>query len=294
MIPGVDVHAGYGKINWKLVATAGYRFAYCKSAEGNEPQRDDLTWRRNVDEAQANGIVAGIYSVPWPLPYGDDKPAGRHPLEQAERFHARVGGYGSRAGELSPAVDAEWPPPEDWAKWGCTAQQISDWLREHCEALTLLFGRLPVIYTYPHWWRTLARGADVSWASRYQLWLADYSWPQEGHPPDGWLAPRMSWVRPTWDDWTICQHSADGSKARVPGIVAPAVDRNIIRDEDTLERLQGLVRLGPDDDTLPDLRVAMGLPPQPIVTVLPDTIEGIRCTRCQLQSCDGTCPFDAA
>lgn len=289
MLPGVDVHAGYGRIDWGLVAVAGYRFVYAKGPEGNEPNRDDLTWRRNVDEAQANGVAAGIYVVPWPLPHGPGLPAGRHPLEQAERFHVRVRGYGGREGELSPAVDAEWPPPEEWAKWGCSAPQISEWLREHCEAVTLLWGRLPIIYTYPHWWRTLAAGADVSWASRYMLWIADYSWPQAGHPPDGWAPTKLSWVRATWDDWTICQHSADGSLVRVPGIPACPVDRNVIRDETTLERLRGIVRIGPDDDTLPDVRLSVG--PQPIVRTMPDTL--IPCPRCHLQGCDGACP-DAA
>lgn len=285
MIPGVDVHAGYGRINWKLVAAAGYRFAYCKGPEGNEARKDDLTWRRNVDEARANGLVVGVYMVPWMLPHGPDKPAGRSPLEQAQRFFERVQGFGSRIGDLAPAIDIEWPPPEKWAEWGCSAPQISEWLREHCEAVTLLWGRLPVLYTYPHWWRTLAAGADVSWASRYMLWLADYSWPQEGHPPKGWNPPKMSWVKSAWEDWAICQHSADGSSARVPGIPVSPVDRNVIRDEDTLERLQGIIRLGPDDDTLPDLRIALG--PQSIVTVLPDTL--LPCRYCGLQSCDETC-----
>ena len=282
MIPGLDVHAGYGRVNWKLVAAAGYRFTYCKGPEGNEPMKDDLTWRRNVDEAQANGLAAGVYMVPWYLPYGAGKPAGRHPVEQAERFHKRLGGFGSEIGTLPPAIDIEWPPPEKWAEWGCTAPQISAWLRDHCEAVEHLWGRSPLLYLYPHHWRELARGADVSWARRYDVWWADYGWPGEGAPPDGWTPPHWSW-QSTWEDWVICQHSAQGSSVRVPGIPACPVDRNVIRDEHTLERLRGFARLGPDDDTLPEIRIG----PQPIVTVLPDTL--LPCRFCGLQSCDGTC-----
>lgn len=277
MIPGVDVHAAYGRINWKLVAAAGYRFVWAKSAEGNEPHKDDLTWQRNTAEAQANGLAAGVYFFPYPLPPGA---AGRGPLEQAERFHSRVGGFGSQPGELAPVIDAEWPAPQDWAKWGCRAQQLSDWLREHCEAVTLLFGRLPVIYTYPHWWRTLAAGADVSWASRYRLWLADYSWTVEGHPVAGWAPPKLSWVRPTWVEWAACQHSADGSLVRVPGIPACPVDRNVIRDEATLAALTGVPQAA---DTQPELYRVESEPA--IVHAFPPSLI---CERCGFTEC--RCP----
>lgn len=238
MLAGVDVHAGYGVIDYRSVASEGYRFVYAKCAEGNEARRDDLTWRRNVDAARAAGLAVGIYNVPWYLPYGADLPAGRHPVEQAERFHARCGGFGSELGTLPPAIDVEWPPPEEWAKWGCSAAQISRWLRDHCEAVELLWSRAPIIYLYPHLYRELARAADVSWMRRYDAWWADYGWPGEGSPPDGWQPSHWSW-QSTWDDWTMCQHSAKGSLVRVPGISACPVDRDVIRDEATLQRLLG-------------------------------------------------------
>lgn len=237
-LPGLDVHAGYGRINFKLVAEAGYRFVWCKSTEGNEPRKDDTSWVRNCAEASMNGMRAGVYHFPYPLP--QDGTPGRHPLEQAERFHRRVGGLGSQEGELSPVIDAEWPPPHDWARWGCTGPQLSEWLREHCHAVSLLFGRTPVIYTYPDWWRRLIQsGADTSWASRYPLWFADYAWLGEGVPPVGWAPPHLSWVHATWDRWDVCQHSAEGSKVRVPGIPACPVDRDVIRTEAVLRRLCG-------------------------------------------------------
>lgn len=247
MIAGIDVHAGYSHIDYRAVAAAGYRFVYAKCAEGNEARKDDLTWRRNVTEAAENGLAVGVYSVPWMLPYGDDKPAGRHPVEQAERFFARCKGFGSEAGTLPPAVDIEWPPPELWAKWGCTAPQISAWLEEHCKAVERLWGRVPLIYSYPAWWRELARGADVSWASRYPLWWANYGWPGEGTPPDGWTPPSWHW-QSTWTEWAICQHSAQGSSVMVPGVPACPVDRNVIRDEQTLQRLLGIEELTPGVD----------------------------------------------
>lgn len=234
MIPGVDVFAGYGAIDFNLVASAGYRFAYIKGQEGNTGK--DPAYERNVMRARDAGIIVGAYSFAFPLP-SDPKHPGRGPLEQAELYFRACSGLGSQPGELSPSLDLEWPPPEEWAKWKCSPQQISDWGHECAEAMTLLWGRSPVIYTYPFWWRTLALGADVSWAARYPLWFADYAWPGEGTPPNDWTPPHLSWVEQTWQQWAVCQHSADGSKVRVPGIPACPVDRDVVRNEATLAML---------------------------------------------------------
>lgn len=263
MIPGVDVYQGYGPIDWNLVAASGVRFAWIKCREANDYK--DENYERNVQRARATGIHVGAYHVAHPLPKdvpGRPFKTGRTPLEQAELFFKGCAGLGSDPGELSPALDLEWPAPEDWQKWGCSAQQISDWARECCEAMALLWGRLPIIYVYPHWWRTLAHGADVSWAARYPLWLADYGWRDEGSPPDDWNAPHLSWVSSAWERWDACQHSAQGSSVRVPGIPACPVDRDVIRDEETLRRLTGQSAWDPDADTQPRL-VPIVRPPVP-------------------------------
>lgn len=233
---GFDCFSGYGNIDFQKAADAGYRFVWVKCVEGNEGR--DPKYVKYVADAQAADLAVGPYHFAYPLP-DDGVHAGRDPKEQAKRFFDGCKGLGSQPGELSPALDLEWPPPEEWTKWGCTAQQISDWARECCEEMTLLWGRQPIIYTYPYWWRTLAAKADVSWASEYPLWYADYSWPQAGHPPFGWVPPKLDWVSSTWTDWAACQHSANGSKASVPGVPAVPVDRNIIRDERAFRVLRG-------------------------------------------------------
>lgn len=240
MIPGLDVHAGYGTIDWDRVASAGYRFAWAKCSEGNQGNGKfvDPQFARNVAECKRVGILVGAYHFAFPLP-SDGKNKFRSAKEQAQIAFERSGGLGSEPGDLCHALDAEWPPTNEWSKWGCTAQQISDWLREYCEEATLLWGRPPIIYTYPAWWKTLSANADTSWASAYYLWFANYEWPGEGTPPDGWEPPLMSWVASTWSDWAVCQHSADGSPVKVPGIVAKYVDRNVCKDETTLSQLCG-------------------------------------------------------
>lgn len=236
MIPGFDCWAGYGNIDFNLAASAGYRFVWVKCQEGNSG-RDPL-YLRNVQRAKDAGIVTGAYHFAYPLPE-DGKNANRGPKDQARLFWEKSDGLGSREGELTPALDLEWPPPQEWAKWSCTAPQINDWARECCEAMTLLWGRRPVIYTYPHWWKTLSAGADTSWASCYPLWLADYFWLGEGVPDKA--PPKLSWVSKTWDDWAACQHSAEGSKVRIPGVPAVPVDRNVMKDEETLKKLSSNV-----------------------------------------------------
>jgi hypothetical protein len=94
-----------------------------------------------------------------------------------------------------------------------------------------------VIYTYPWWWHWL-EGIPTSWASSYRLWFADYGWPGVVLPPDGWISPHAHGVAETWPDgWKICQYSAERSAERVPGVDACPVDRDCIRNEETLLEL---------------------------------------------------------
>lgn len=264
MIPGLDVYSGYGRINWKLVASAGYRFTWVKCAEGNDPKKDDTSYRRNIDESRANGMAAGAYFFAYPLPYGEGKPTGRSPLDQAARFAEVSGLLGSRPGELAPAFDLEWPPPEQWSYWGCTAESISEWGREFCEAITLLWGRLPVIYTYP-WFESRLGVSDDHWAGRYPLWMAAYTHPGEGMPPESKEPP----IPPPWHDWAVWQHSADGSTVHVPGVPVSHVDRDVIKNEETFRRLTNERVWDPDAETQPSVRPPVAPPEWATVTRLP-------------------------
>lgn len=127
-------------------------------------------------------------------------------------------------GELPPALDAEWPEVGDGGKWGVTAASMSAWLHEYCVEVEVLWGRKPIIYTYPFYWKAMASAADVSWAAAYDLWIANYMHIEKDElPPDA--API---IPPPWSDWTGWQWSADRG-VRVPGI-AVDVDRNVVRD----------------------------------------------------------------
>ena len=64
-----------------------------------------------------------------------------------------------------------------------------------------LTGRVPIIYTYPNFWRTAM--ADTNEFTRYPLWIADYRGNEAPEVPGGW---------PTWTFW---QTTDSGS---IPGI----------------------------------------------------------------------------
>lgn len=263
MIFGIDVHAGYGAIDWQRARDeGGVRFAWLKCTEGNEPGID-AQFARSHAECARLGIPHGAYHVAYPL---RDDPAhpGRSPLAQVERAFAACGGLGSAPGELAHMIDVEWPAPEDAAHWGCSRPQISAWLREYCQLAADRWGRKPVIYTYPAWWAWLAASADVSWASEYLLWWADYGWPHDGPPPSDWTPPHFSWAAGTWSDWAVCQFSARGSLARVPGVNACPIDRDCIRTEAMLLRLRGLPEDIHDRPTEPSLIVHPSVPLDPI------------------------------
>ncbi len=243
MIQGVDVHAGYQKIDWAITAKH-VRFCYAKCTTGNSPGVDGQ-FENNVEGCRANGVPVGSYHYAFCLPPHPDHP-GRSPEEEADRHWAAAQGVGAVAGDLPPMVDAEHPAPKDFddypgnteRKFGCTRPQVSAWLKAHCEHHTKLWGRKPTIYTYGDYWRWLLSGADMSWASEYEVVFADdydkYKGP--GTPADGVNPSHWSWVSKTWSTWAMWQYSADGSPTRIPGINACPIDRDCMRDDGTLDR----------------------------------------------------------
>ncbi len=256
MILGIDVHAGYDAvrpIDWDIAAGAGVDFAIAKGTLGNEPPGDDRSFRRNVAGAKAAGVPVGFYHFAFPLPSGPGLPAGRSPREQADRAFAFSAGLGSDAGELPPALDLEWPPrmgrlkPGDktgpvidlWSHWNVDGASICDWALEWLEHATTLWGRRPLLYTYPDFWRSLGRHGMNPEFAEYPLWIATYP----ASTKAAWLPPEGAKpieVGPWGKNWDIWQFAADGSTVRVPGVHAAPIDRNCMRDRAALRRLLGL------------------------------------------------------
>lgn len=198
MIRGFDASSAQGLLNFGKLDPA-LRFVILKAQQGNDGF--DPFFERNMRAALAAGLVPFPYCFAYPLP-ATNGVFGRDPLEQAKLCVDRVHAFPEMRGRPI-FLDLEWPAPNEWAKWGCTAKQISEWCRDFCAEVQKLSGVAPVIYTYPWWWGEVSR-ADTSWAARYGLWMADYRaagrWPDEGARP---LIPTP------WTDWLFWQFDGD-------------------------------------------------------------------------------------
>jgi lysozyme len=187
VIRGIDVSAVQGDVDWGRVAASGVRFAIMKCAQGNEAGRD-ATFARNVAGARNAGLAVGCYLFGYPLPAGKE---GRDPVEQAKIHYAKCDRVGTRDGELPPALDLEWPAPEDWARWQCNAAQVRDWGLAYLDAAKALWGRIPLVYTYPWFWQHVRAAGALDRYAEYPLWLADYSRDTAPHVPAPWTTATL-------------------------------------------------------------------------------------------------------
>ncbi len=137
MLHGLDVSAVQGVVPWSQLTT-DYHFVVIKAQQGNDGL--DPYFFKNVAGAKAAGLITGGYHFAYPLPHLD-------PREQARMFFARCKEHGTNVGELPPFLDLEWPAVQDWAKWKCTAQQISDWARDCLGEMRKLYARFDEPFT---------------------------------------------------------------------------------------------------------------------------------------------------
>lgn len=224
MIRGVDVSIFQGEVDWKSLAAMGVRFAYLRCSIGNEPGVD-VKFVANAKRAREAGIAVGPYHFAFPLPGLDPRRQAKHAFALAS-VDGRA--LGLDEGELLPAFDLEWPPPENWARWKCTAVQIRDWGLVYLDEAARLWGCRGPVYTYPWFWRKLSEAGGLAEYARNPLWMADYS--ASGRVPRDDERPK---IPAPWDgDSLWCwQHDGDGG-LRMPNGVD--IDFNVIPDELTL------------------------------------------------------------
>jgi lysozyme len=252
MLLGIDAWHGYGAIDWARANAAGVRFAVLKCTQGNDGK--DPRFDQYAEGCRNAGIPAAPYLFAYPLPSVPGKES-RSPENQARAFYGHAKGLGTQAGDLPPVIDLEWPPHfereastskilDRWTQWAVTAEFICEWSLACLAEIERLFGRTPIIYTYPHWWQSLGEhGKDPAFA-KYPLWIANYTHGKDWMPPD----TAKPIVPAPWQDWTIWQFSADGSPVRIPGVPACPLDRNVIREAD-LATLTGKRAGGPAHTT---------------------------------------------
>jgi len=236
LIKGIDISAYQGtSVNFKALVAAGYKFIICRCGVGNGAK--DKVYDKNIAGAKAVGLKVMAYHFIYPLPTIPGQPL-RDPKAQA-KLHADWSGS-----DILAACDLEWPEPENWAKWGCTAKQIVDWTVVYLEEYERLTGVRPIVYTYPYFANAIKLPA--SFAEKWKLWIASYT--------------KVPTVPKPWTDWVMWQDSG-GKTTNLPG--GGPVDTDKVRDLSLWEEFEN--RTAPVPEPVP----------VPVPVPIPDPIDPV-------------------
>jgi lysozyme len=197
LIKGVDISVIQGNVDFVALAASGVQFVICRCGVGNGGK--DKLYDTNIEKAKAAGLKVMAYNFIYPLPTIPSQPL-RDAKAQA-KLHVDW-----TKGELC-AVDLEWPAPQDWAKWGCTAPQIVQWTIDYLEEYERLSGIRPLVYTYPNFADNIH--LPESFGEKYKLWIASYT-----------AVPR---IPKPWTDWVLWQDS--GGTQKLPNGVPVDTDK---------------------------------------------------------------------
>lgn len=242
LIKGLDVSVYQGdNINWNACVAAGYKFVICRCGVGNSAK--DKNYEKNIAGAKAAGLKVMAYHFIYPLPTIPSQPL-RDPKAQA-KLHADWAGS-----NILAACDLEWPEPENWKKWGCTAQQIIDWTIIYLEEYERLTGIRPIVYTYPYFAKAI--NLPASFAEKWKLWIASYT-----NSP---LIPKP------WTSWVIWQDSG-GKTTNLPG--GGPVDTNKARDLSLWEEFENRFVPVPPPPPPPPPPDPLPPPPEPLPPPVP-------------------------
>ncbi|WJZ01387.1 glycoside hydrolase family 25 protein [Corynebacterium freiburgense] len=182
---GVDVsswqHPGGEGINWKMVQSDGYSYAFIKATEGINYLNPHFA--SDSRQAMDAGMIIGSYHLGRP---------GVSATAQAAAYAAVLASQPQPS--LPPVLDIEYND-------GVGPAQMQAWVREFVKEIELLTGRKPIIYTYRYFWEQQMGNTDEF--KDYPLWMAAYQNSAPTTLPGG------------WDYMTFWQRSSTG---RVAGI----------------------------------------------------------------------------
>lgn len=185
-VQGVDVskyqHDDGKPIDWGKVRRSGQTFAFIKATGGSD--RTDPWYARESVAARRAGMIVGAYH------YADP----RHDADAQAAHIVDVVGTTREANDLGIVLDLE-------SSGGLSPSRLSTWAHTFLTGVERRTGRLPILYTGPHFWHTKMK--DNKTFGAYPLWIAHYTDKRPGPLPG-------------WDRWTFWQRT---SSARVSGIV---------------------------------------------------------------------------
>ena len=178
MITGFDIYHGDSDIvDWRtmsgLILSKNIYFAFIKASEGTHPDAKFNEFRRACD---AGWIMTGPYHFFLPTVDID---------RQIGVLASQAGTL--RAGDLPPSIDVEWTlikdqngqikRPELWDQ--VTPRDRIAVLKKMLQGTERKFSITPIVYTAASFWKEYIvqpnKDADLSFFSRYPLWLVDLS-----------------------------------------------------------------------------------------------------------------------
>ena len=172
-IPGIDVSAYQGNINWAVVAP-GIDFSYAKATEGTY-YTNPVFYNQYVGP-WAHRVIRGAYHFAIP-----NNSSGQ---SQARYFIAHGGGWSRDGLTLPGALDIEYNPYGSEC-YGLSHHDMNTWIENFVKEYAFKEHVYPVIYTTTDWWRTCT-GDATRFGKWDPLWIANYSQSHGGPLPRGW------------------------------------------------------------------------------------------------------------
>jgi GH25 family lysozyme M1 (1,4-beta-N-acetylmuramidase) len=172
-LPGIDVSAYQGNLNWASIAPY-IDFAYAKATEGTYYTNPDFY--NQYEGPYNNGIIRGAYHFAIP-----NNSSGS---TQADYFIAHGGGWSADGKTLPGALDIEYNPYGSEC-YGLSQSSMVSWVWSFVNEYAAREHAYPVIYSTTNWWSTCT-GNYGGFAAYDPLWIANYSASGGGTLPNGW------------------------------------------------------------------------------------------------------------
>jgi GH25 family lysozyme M1 (1,4-beta-N-acetylmuramidase) len=172
-LPGIDISAYQGNINWNSVAPY-IDFSYAKATEAT--YYTNPYFYNQYEGPYYHGLIRGAYHFAVP-----NNSSGQ---AQADFFIKHGGGWSSDGKTLPGALDIEYNPYGSEC-YGLTASQMVSWIKNFVHEYAYKEHAYPVIYTTTDWWKTCT-GNSGSFGKNDPLWIANYSASHGGPLPNGW------------------------------------------------------------------------------------------------------------
>lgn len=198
-VPGQDVSAHQGNVDWQSQWNQGSRWAYVKASEGNYYVNENYAQQYNG--SRSVGMIRGAYHFAIP-----NWSSG---ADQARYFVANGGGWSSDGYTLPPVLDIEYNPYEGRTDipgynpgntcYDLSAGQMTSWIADFGNTVKSLTGRYPVIYSTTDWWSRCT--GNAAGFGDYPLWIAAYPYSPTNSP--GALPA-------SWSQFSMWQYSSTG------------------------------------------------------------------------------------